>query len=99
MSTVKSIYDDGRITLVNVISDTDTATFGTCELCMSTGELTTETMVFSDGTHVETGYWSWGDYIVEYYIDNYGRLNQYFLDNPIYDSDKIEEHIYEYCNL
>ena len=48
--------------------------FGTCDLCMSVGDLEHETIVLSDenGTiwNIETGVWDWGDYMTMIYLEN-----------------------------
>lgn len=55
--------------------------FGTCELCFSVGDLDVSYFVFQDDTgtqkEVEAGYWSWGDYIYLYYIENTPRFAEF----------------------
>ena len=58
--------------LVDIYSVTENdVEFGTCELCMSVGDLTTDHYVFEDEkgkrTTLEGGEWDWGSYSHYYY--------------------------------
>jgi len=53
--------------LIDIETETEEVEFGTCELCMGIGDLTTESYVFEDEKGekitVEGGAWNWGDYM------------------------------------
>ena len=55
--------------------------FGTCELCFHTSDLELEYFVLQDDTgdtrELEAGYWSWGDYIDCYYVENIPRFSEH----------------------
>ena len=59
--------------LIDIKQKTEEVEFGTCELCMWIGDLTTEHYVFEDETGkivtIEGGCWDWGDYINYAYAD------------------------------
>lgn len=76
----------------------DNVDFGTCELCFSTGSLTTEFIKVEYDSKVydlELGGWSWGDYIPYMVpnIDNIVKFNDFLITQPVdiklnkYDSD------------
>ena len=52
--------------LIDIETETEEVEFGTCELCMSIGDLTTDHYVFEDENGVritvEGGEWDWGEY-------------------------------------
>lgn len=58
--------------------------FGTCELCFYTSDLEREFLIFQDDTgqtkEIATGYFSWGEYELEYSIDNIPRFAEYILE-------------------
>lgn len=59
--------------LIDIKQETEEVEFGTCELCMWVGDLTTEHYVFEDENGkiitIEGGCWDWGDYINYTYAD------------------------------
>ena len=59
--------------LIDIKQKTEEVEFGTCELCMYIGDLTTEHYVFEDENGkiitIEGGCWNWGDYINYAYAD------------------------------
>ena len=59
--------------LIDIKQKTEEVEFGTCELCMYIGDLTTEHYVFEDENGkivtIEGGCWNWGDYITYTYAD------------------------------
>lgn len=59
--------------LIDIQQKTEEVEFGTCELCMWIGDLTTEHYVFEDENGkiitIEGGCWDWGDYINYTYAD------------------------------
>ena len=60
--------------LIDIYSNTEEdVEFGTCELCMSMGDLTTNHYVFQDEKGktitLEGGYWDWGSYYDFTYVD------------------------------
>ena len=59
--------------LIDIETETEEVTFGTCELCMSIGDLTTDHYVFEDENGVritvEGGEWDWGNYYHYTYSD------------------------------
>ena len=59
--------------LIDIKQETEEVEFGTCELCMYIGDLTTEHYVFEDENGkiitIEGGCWDWGDYIYYTYTD------------------------------
>ena len=59
--------------LIDIISSTEKVEFGTCDLCMHVGDLTTESYVFEDEKGekitIEGGAWNWGDYMRFTYVD------------------------------
>ena len=59
--------------LIDIISSTEKVEFGTCDLCMYIGDLTTESYVFEDEKGekitIEGGAWNWGDYMRFTYAD------------------------------
>ena len=60
--------------LIDIYSNTEEdVEFGTCELCMSMGDLTTNHYVFQDEKGktitLEGGYWGWGSYYDYTYAD------------------------------
>ena len=59
--------------LIDIKQETEEVEFGTCELCMYIGGLTTEHYVFEDENGkiitIEGGCWNWGDYINYAYAD------------------------------
>ena len=71
--------------LIDIYSNTEEdVEFGTCELCMSMGDLTTEHYVFEDEdgkrTTLEGGEWDWGSY------SNYAYRNVNVIDFAEYIS-------------
>lgn len=80
-----------KLKLVDHISKTYTTTFGTCELCMYTGETTDTTLVFrwEDGTELraDTFFWSWGDKFVVY-IDNLAEF-ALWIGKRDFDKDEV----------
>lgn len=60
--------------LIDFKTESYETTFGTCELCMSSGTNTIEIFVFeiSNGNiiEMENGFWDWGDYFTLTYIEN-----------------------------
>lgn len=81
---------------------TTTETFGTCELCMSTESHTPQYLVFSLGDETreyETGYWSWGDYLERYDVENVADFAQHInslnlMDFP--DEGELSSIVYRY---
>ena len=59
--------------LIDIKQETEEIEFGTCELCMYIGDLTTKHYVFEDETGkvitIEGGYWDWGSYSNYTYVD------------------------------
>lgn len=59
--------------LIDIETETEEVEFGTCELCMGIGDLTTDHYVFEDENGiritVEGGEWDWGDYSHYTYSD------------------------------
>ena len=59
--------------LIDILSSTEKVEFGTCDLCMYIGDLTTESYVFEDEKGekitIEGGAWNWGDYMRFTYVD------------------------------
>ena len=59
--------------LIDILSSTEKVEFGTCDLCMYIGDLTTESYVFEDEKGekitIEGGVWNWGDYMRFTYVD------------------------------
>lgn len=59
--------------LIDIKQKTEEVEFGTCELCMYIGDLTTEHYVFEDETGkiitIEGGCWDWGSYDSYTYAD------------------------------
>ena len=59
--------------LIDIKQKTENVEFGTCELCMYIGDLTTEHYVFEDETGkiitIEGGCWDWGNYYHYTYSD------------------------------
>ena len=66
--------------------------FGTCELCMGTGDLRYGVFVFEDelGERLEitNGEWSWGDWFDDYHIENIPRFADFFNTRNV---DKLED--------
>lgn len=76
------------VKLVNLRKLTEeNVTFGTCDCCMSTGNLDKEWFVFEDEKgeilEIETGDWEYGDYDVKYEIANIVDFCQFILDKNI----------------
>ena len=69
--------------------------FGTCELCMGTGDLHYGVFVFEDeaGERLEitNGYWSWGDWMDDYYIDNIPSFADFFNKQNVEKLEDVEE--------
>lgn len=63
--------------------------FGTCDICMRTGILEQEWLVFEDHNgntfEIETGEWDWGDYNINYEIDNLAEFCEFILSKKIPD--------------
>lgn len=64
--------------------ETTIETFGTCDLCMSTGRHTPHFFVFrvdgDDTISVENGAWDWGDYFTFAYIENVPKFSAWLKD-------------------
>ena len=62
------------VKLVDFITRTYEAEFGTCDLCMGTGQATDETFVFELGSgkiiEADNTYWHYGDHFTIIDIDN-----------------------------
>lgn len=77
-------------------------TFGTCDMCMSTGSHTPEFLVFNLGDETreyETGEWDWGDYIVDLDIDNVAEFAKFIADRKIDyfpDRHELQSLVYEH---
>mgnify|MGYP001758034313 CR=1 FL=1 len=60
--------------LVDFITNTYETTFGTCDMCMHTGQATDETFVFELGSgrciEADNTYWDWGDHFTAITVDN-----------------------------
>lgn len=86
-----------KIKLIDVVTETYDTTFGTCELCIHTGEATEPTFHFQkeDGTEfeVEGYYWNWGD-LSTIYVDNIIELAD-FISRQTYPDDTT----FDYCWL
>jgi hypothetical protein len=61
-----------KIRLIDTFNEYEEETFGTCEICMSTGLVNYTTFVFEvDGERREIEGWRWdGAYLDEIYIEN-----------------------------
>ena len=68
--------------------------FGTCELCMSTGDLRYGVFVFEDelGERLEitNGEWSWGDWFDDYHIENIPRFADFFNKKNVGSLEDVE---------
>lgn len=84
-----------KLKLVDHISETYPTTFGTCELCMHTGETTDTTLIFQweDGTEfrADAFYWSWGDKF-DIYIDNLAEFALWICTQD-FDKDEVTEEV------
>lgn len=79
--------------------ETKDVQFGTCELCYSTSDLVEEFLIFTDGTkevRIPTGYWSWGDYILAYPLENIVKFATYINSLEIDSLEEFEENFSEY---
>ena len=69
--------------------------FGTCELCISTGDLRYGVFVFEDesGERIEitNGEWSWGDWLDDYHIENIPRFADFFNKRNVGSLEDVEE--------
>ena len=72
--------------------------FGTCELCEYMGTHYYDILVFQDEAektyYVENGAWSWGNYLVNWWIDNYVHFADFVRNRnyPLPKKDKYDEH-------
>ena len=89
--------------LINIYSNTEEdVEFGTCELCMSRGDLTTNHYVFQDEkgktSTLEGGYWEWGSYYYFTYVDvNVIEFAEYISQLEIKDLEsEFPEILYNY---
>lgn len=84
--------------LIDIETETEEVEFGTCELCMRIGDLTTAHYVFEDANGiritVEGGEWDWGGYSHYTYRD----INVIDFAAHISTLD-IEEIDRELCNI
>ena len=79
--------------LIDILSSTEKVGFGTCDLCMYIGDLTTESYVFEDEKGekitIEGGAWNWGDYCHYAYSDiNIVNFATYISTLDIEDIDR-----------
>lgn len=76
--------------------------FGTCELCISTGDLEYGVFVFEDdfGEHLEitNGEWSWGDWLDDYHIENIPRFADFFNKRKVEKLEDVEVSLMEAYN-
>src|SRR5699024_10865532 len=76
--------------------------FGTCELCMSTGDLEYGVFVFEDesGERIEitNGEWSWGDWFDDYHIENIPRFADFFNKRNVEKLEDVEASLMEAYN-
>lgn len=79
--------------LIDFYTHSYETTFGTCDLCMSTGTHDEEHLVFetSDNTIIdmENGYWNWGDYFTLIYVENTADF-AHWLNNQEFDGEAPE---------
>ena len=92
------------VRLVDYIVETDEdVQFGTCEICMHTGSLTTGTYVFEDDNknilEIPAGEWYCGDYDDLYDVYNVPKL-AYFIQCLEIDSlELLEKNMYDIHRL
>ena len=76
--------------------------FGTCELCMGTGDLRYGVFVFEDesGERIEitNGEWSWGDWFDDYHIENITRFADFFNTRNVEKLEDVEASLMEAYN-
>lgn len=82
-------------------TEKDNVTFGTCELCMSTGTMTEQYFHFKDETgrvHIVEGFmWDWGD-LFEIYIENIPHFAEWVAHQDI-DPPSDENYGHDYAWL
>lgn len=68
--------------------------FGTCELCFSSGILDRDFYVFEDENgerlDIECGYWDWGDYTIEYDVENVVNFGDFINRLQIKDLETLK---------
>ena len=93
--------------LVDVIREVEeNVQFGTCDLCQYMGTLYYDVLVFEDENGIkfkeQNGAWDWGDWIENWYIDNYVDFAGFITDRE-YPEPEIDEYgigkFYEIINL
>lgn len=76
--------------------------FGTCEICMSNGDLRYGVFVFEDelGERLEitNGEWSWGDWLDDYHIENIPRFADFFNKRNVEKLEDVEVSLMESYN-
>lgn len=79
-----------NVKIVNTYTETEYTTFGTCELCFSSGSLehlffTFEVSDSDSKTQVtlENGFWDWGDYVNIVHFDNVFKFIDWFNETGI----------------
>lgn len=87
--------------LIDVIREAEEdVEFGTCELCKIIATHHFDILVFEDEEgylyEVENGFWSWGDYIISWDIDNYVEFADFISDK---DYPKVELNQYGNSNI
>lgn len=76
-----------RVKLIDVKRDVEEETFGTCELCMSTGTAEYETFMFRDQDtgeefSVDAWFWSWGD-LFNIHLENIPRFAAWIQEQDV----------------
>ena len=74
--------------------------FGSCDLCKTIATHYFDVLVFEDEEgylyKAENGFWSWGDYIISWHIDNYVKFADFISDK---DYPKVELDQYRDSNI
>ena len=76
--------------------------FGTCEPCMSNGDLEYGVFVFEDESgeqlEITNGEWSWGDWIDDYHIGNIPRFADFFNKKNVGSLEDVEASLMDAYN-
>lgn len=90
-----------KVKIVDIREETEhDVEFGTCEICMGTGDLTRFWITFEvngDRVDKENGYWSWGDYLNYFSFSNAILFINKFNDKDIRVND-ISDITYDWMN-
>ena len=96
-----------KYSLIDVIRKVEEdVQFGTCDLCQRMGTLNYDILVFEDEEgnkfKEQNGGWSWGDWIEDWYIDNYVDFAGFIAEREYPVPDRAEYGVgkfYEIINL